>query len=58
MNKTDQYLKVEMESEKKTLTEGYVERKPLETWTGTSEASLTEEYKRHRRECQMQIYDR
>jgi hypothetical protein len=31
MNKTDQYLKVEMESEKKTLTEGYVERKPLET---------------------------
>ena len=41
MNKTVEDLKVEIESLKKTQTEGNVEKKNLETRTGASEVSLT-----------------
>lgn len=41
MNKIIQYLKVKKKSIKNTQTKGNVDTKYFETWTGTSEASLT-----------------
>jgi len=42
ITKTMQDMKMEIESTKKTQTEGNLEMKNLGTWTGTSEASLTD----------------
>lgn len=52
MNRTVQDVKLEIESIKKTETVGNLKIKKLGTQAGSSEASLTSQYKRWKREAQ------
>jgi hypothetical protein len=51
ISKTVQDLKMEIETIKKTQTEGILEMKNLGKRTGTTNGSITTEYKRWEREC-------